>query len=119
MRKKILILEHDDFLREVLGNTLHKQGNYILNGFSIQKGVARAKNENIDYVILGTSCRDYDPKHSLNFIKKQFGPEISIFVINTSESDILHIDKEDQIKTSKLSLESILKRVQTKLAHLA
>ncbi len=109
-RKKILIVEHDDFLREILGNLLHKNGYYIISDFCINNGFKLSKNKKIDSIIIGTSCKEYEGKKTIHYIKKQFG-NVNIFVINNTEDVIDFIDKDKQIKTSELSIKQILRNV--------
>ena len=65
-RRKILIVEHDDFLREIIGNLLHKKNLYILSAFCIENGIKEAQGKHIDTIILGTSCPDYNGKNSIH-----------------------------------------------------
>lgn len=110
-RRKILIIEHDDFLREILGNLLHKNGNYIINGFCIKDGIEQAQGKKIDLVIVGTSCKNYGGKKSINYIQKEFGPTVNIFILNSSEKIIDFIPKDKQIKISELSIKDIIKKL--------
>ncbi len=110
-RKKILILENDDFLREILGNLLHKKGAYILNGSSIKKGIQEAKGHRIHTVILSDSCTDYDLKHSFNFIKKECGIDAKVFFIHSQEKNVPFLEDEYQMKREHLSIEQILKQL--------
>lgn len=109
-RKKILIIEHDDFLREILGNLLYKKGNYILNGSCVERGLIEAKNQKIDTVILGTSCKQYNGSKSIHYIKKQLG-DIDFFILNSTDSEIDFISKNKQIKISELSIKRILEKI--------
>jgi DNA-binding NarL/FixJ family response regulator len=109
-RKKILILEHDDFLREIIGNLLHKRDGYILNGACIEEGLADAKNHQIDTVIVGDSCPDYNDKQSINYLKKNFNdPEL--FLINTKANEVNYLPKKHQFMTKDLSIQHILESV--------
>lgn len=107
-RKKILIIERDDFLREIIGNLLHKKGLYVLNGFSIQNGLEHVEGHDVDTVILGTSCHDYKGKQSLDYIKKNIS--VGSFFILNNESGILDFIPEDkQMNISALSIEKLIK----------
>ncbi len=106
-RKKILIIEHDDFLREILGNLLHKKGYYILSGFCVNNGLALAQRKKINTVILGTSCKEYDGKKTMHYIQKQLG-NVNFFIINNTKEEINFIDNNKQIKISELSIQEIL-----------
>jgi len=112
-RKKILILEHDDFLREIIGNLLHKRGGYILNGDSLENGLAEAQNHQVDTVIVGNSCPDFKGKQSINFIEKTFNrPEI--FLINKKPVLVDYLPEKDQFLIKELSVKKILDTVLTK-----
>lgn len=108
-RKKILILESDDFLRELLGNLMHKQGAYILNGFTIAQGIDQAKNQSVDTVILGTSCSDFDAKHSIHFINKELNNP-KLFVINHG-SRKLKLENQDQMLIKDLNVTSFIEQI--------
>jgi DNA-binding response OmpR family regulator len=112
-RQKILILERDDFLREIIGNLLHKQGGYILNGSTITKGIKRAENHHINTVILGTSCEEYKGKETLHYVKKQLNqsqPPV-FFMINTTGTKLDFIESDKQILIEELSIEKILEAI--------
>ena len=107
-RRKILIIENDDFLREILGNLLHKQGNYILNGSCIEKGIQTAESENIHTVILGTDCRKFQGKQSLAYIRKKLGSHVNFFIINDTDEKLDFVDDNMQMNISDLSIQTIL-----------
>lgn len=112
-RNKILIIEHDDFLREIIGNLLHKKGGYILNGSDIKEGLAESKKHSITTVIIGTSCPDYKGKETLSYIKRELeNPQIHFFVINHEEQILDFVPKGRQIKTSELSIQEILNVIE-------
>jgi len=113
-RNKILILEHDDFLREIIGNLLHKRGGYILNGSTIEKGIKSAENHHINTVILGTSCIEYKNKETLSYIKKQLEQSTppEFFIINTTGSKLDFIDSKKQILIEELSIEKIITAIE-------
>lgn len=108
-RNKILILENDDFLREIIGNLLHKEGGYILNGFSVQSGIENARNHSITTVILGTSCTDYKGKETLAYLKKELdNPNLEFFVINHQNKKLSFIESDQQMTIDNLSIKKIL-----------
>jgi DNA-binding NtrC family response regulator len=112
-RRKILIVENDDFLREILGNLLHKEGNYIISGFRVEKTLEEARRKNISLVILGTSCERYDGKKSIHYIQKNLGHNIQFFIINNSEKEIDFVSKDMQMKVSDLSVSKIIEKIQS------
>ena len=106
-RKKILIIEHDDFLREILGNLLHKRGGYILNAACLNDSTHEAQNHQIDTIIVGSSCSDYKGKQTINYLEKTFQkPEI--YFINTSPHAVNYLPKENQFLLRELSVKSML-----------
>jgi DNA-binding NtrC family response regulator len=112
-RKKILILQNDDFMRELLGNLLHKDGLYILNGSSIEKGLQRAEDHNVSMVILSSDCEDFDGKSSINYINKELEtPEI--FLINEASQKVSYHPSEDQMLAKDLSVQKIVQIVNKK-----
>lgn len=110
-RRKILIIEHDDFLREIIGNLLHKEGMYILNGFCIENGISVAHGKNIDTIILGTSCPDYNGKKSLHHLRKELGPRIEFFILNTTNKNIDFVPTDMQMKISELYIKDIIRKL--------
>ena len=113
-RRKILIIEHDDFLREILGNLLHKQGNYILNGSCIEKGIQEAEGKNIHAVILGTNCRQFQGKQSLEYIRKKLGNTVNFFIINDTNETLDFVADDAQMNIDDLSVQTILERFSQK-----
>lgn len=112
-RKKILILENDDFLREILGNLLHKKGFYIISEHRIEKGLDESHKQNIDLVILGTSCFEYKGKETLSLIRKKLGkPNLPFFIINETNSVLSFVKKDEQIVNKELSIQRIISRVE-------
>lgn len=109
-RKKILILENDDFLRELLGNILHKQGAFILNGFTIEQGLKRVSQQNIDIVILGTSCEDYKDKKSIHHLNQTL-ERPKIFIINNDNKPISGIPKDQQFFKKEISVQKIIQSI--------
>jgi len=108
-RQKILILEKDDFLREILGNLLHKEGGYLFSAFSLKEGLKDTRNHKIDTIILGTSCDEYKGKESLTYIRKQLvDSQPKFFIINHTEDELDVVPKDQQMKTSELSIEKII-----------
>ncbi len=107
-RVKILILEHDDFLREILGNLLYKKGLSILNGTTIEQGLKETEHQLVSCVILGTSCIDFRGTSSIHFIKKQFGNDVDIFIINTESKALDYHPSEKQIMVKDLSVSKII-----------
>lgn len=112
-RNKILILETDDFLREIIGNLLHKRGGYILNGTCISDGLEQVNNRHITTVILSTSCPEYKGKETLKFITHQLNqinaPEF--FIINHTGQHIGYISDAQQMSVDDLSIEKLIERI--------
>ena len=109
-RQKILILEHDNFLREIIRNLLYKKGEYILDGYSIDEGLFKAKKHIINRVVLGTSCPEYKGKETLNYIKKNLNQTTipHFFIINDTNKEIDFISNDSQISINNLSVKKIL-----------
>jgi DNA-binding NtrC family response regulator len=112
-RRKILIVENDDFLREILGNLLHKDGNYIISGFCVEETLAEVRGKNISLVILGTSCERYEGKKSIHYIQKNLGHDIQFFIINNSKKEIDFVPKNMQMKVSELSVSKLVEKIQS------
>ncbi len=114
-RPKILIVEHDDFLREILGNLLHKKGNYILSGFCIEKTLEEAAGKHIHLVILGTSCERYEGEKTIHYLRKRLGEHLIFYLINHQQEPISFLGKEHQIAITELSIQKIIHDVTTLL----
>jgi DNA-binding NtrC family response regulator len=115
-RSKILIIEHDDFLREIVGNLLHKEGYYILNGDTIEHGISTASSHDISLIIIGSSCPDYREKKSINFLRTHF-PEASFLLLNTHDHEVDFVPIEQQVAISRLSVQEILMKSKDILGH--
>lgn len=112
-RNKILIMENDEFLREIIGNLLHKRGGYILNASNIEQGLVETSGKNITTVILGTSCSEFKGKESINYIKKKLGnPNTEFFIINHNNKAIPNFPKDRQMKIEDLSIQKILETIE-------
>ena len=111
-RQKILIIEKDDFLREILGNTLHKKGGYLFSAFCLKDGLEDVKGHRIDTIILGTSCDGYKGKETLSYIRKHL-PDSSpyFFIINDTGASLDFVPEDQQIMTKDLSIEAILQKI--------
>ncbi len=107
---KVLILEDDDFLRELLGNLLHKNNCYIINGSTIERGINEVALRKVDKIILGTSCKDFDGKATIHFLTKKF-PEVEIFLINSEEHPVSYISNSQQMLVSNLSIQGIIDKI--------
>ena len=113
-RQKILILENDDFLREIIGTQLHKKGGYLLTAFSITEGIEEARGHHIDTIILGTSCPEYKGKETLDYIKKQLEQhDINFYMINHENKALDFVDPLHQMKTEELSIKEIVSSIPT------
>jgi|AntAceMinimDraft_13_1070369.scaffolds.fasta_scaffold10661_1 DNA-binding response OmpR family regulator len=110
-RLKILIIENDDFLRELLGNILHKKGFYIINGMTIAEALENAQGHKIHALILGTSCSDYQGKSSLNYIKQKLDSTPQEFIINDTNKKLTYIESDFQIRIKDLSVEKIIQKI--------
>lgn len=111
-RQKILILENDDFLREIIGTQLHKKGGYLLTAFSIAEGIEQAKDHHIDTIILGTSCPEYKGKETLAYINKQLEQnDINFFIINHENKDLDFVDSSHQMRCEELSIRDIVNAI--------
>lgn len=106
-RVKILILEHDDFLREILGNLLHKKGFYIINGATIKRGIQHADKHHIDRIIIGSSCKDFKGRSSINYLHKLYGNP-HFMLINNGDKAVSYLPKDQQILTKHLSIQKII-----------
>lgn len=104
---KILILENDDFLRELLGNLLHKKNCYIMNGSTIERGIIEVALRKVDTIILGTSCKDFQGKNTIHFLRKKF-PEVKIFLINDENIYVNYLPQTEQILVKDLSIQKII-----------
>ncbi|MAQ77111.1 hypothetical protein CL684_01135 [Candidatus Campbellbacteria bacterium] len=111
-QNKILIIEHDDFLRELIGNLLHKKGGYILNGHTIKRGIQNSHNHEISTIILGNSCPSFKGKQTLHYLKKELNaPTLDIFLLNHHPKSADYIPEDHQFMTNELSVKEILDRI--------
>ena len=111
-RKGILIIEEDDFLREILGNLLHKKGYYIVSDFCIEKSLEMIQHHRVDLVILGTSCEQFKDKHTLRYIEERLGQKIPFFLIVHKEEKVSYLPESQQILEKEISLKRIFQQVE-------
>ena len=104
-------MEHDDFLREILGNILHKKGNYIISTFRIEEAIKEAGSHDISLVILGTSCPFFKGKETLQYLRKNLSGEPEFFIINEADGNLDFLPTHKQINIQELSLKKIFKQV--------
>ena len=109
-RKKILIIQNDDFMRELLGNLLHKEGFYILNGSTVEEGLNHTINHHIDIVIISSDCPDYEGKSTFNYIMKRL-ETAQPFVIHQETRSLPYLYKDDQMSIDKFCIPHLIKRV--------
>ena len=109
-RQKILILEKDDFLREILGNLLHKEGGYLFSEFSLDDGLKAVHGHQLDTIILGTSCSEFKGKETLKYITKQLNQATppQFYILNDGDEELNIVPPQQQIKISNLSIEKII-----------
>ena len=112
-RNKILILETDDFLREIIGNLLHKRGGYILNGSCVHDGLEQVNNRHITTVILSTSCPEYKGKETIKFIIHHLNQinAPDFFIINHTGKHIGYIADTKQMSVDDLSIEKLIESI--------
>ncbi len=106
-RPKILILNADDFMREIIGNLLHKKGYYIINARCINDAVKQASGMDIKHIIMSTNCDEFKGKQSINFLNVSFSNP-DIFIINESKENISYLPKHAQVDIDKLSIQNII-----------
>jgi len=112
-RKKILILEKDDFLREIIGKLLHEKGGFMFSAYCVSEGINAVKNHTIDTIILGTSCDEYRGKETLGYIRKKLNnANINFYILNHSDDELDFIPKDQQIKISDLSVAEIVAAIK-------
>jgi len=108
-----MILEKDDFLREILGNLLHKNGYYIVSEVTLNRTLNKAKNHIIHMLIIGDTCDCFHGEESIHYIRKQLlSPTLLPFIISDTGKTYSFVEKENQIKISSLSIKQIINRVQ-------
>ncbi len=112
-RKGIIIVEHDDFLREILGNLLHKVGYYIVSGESIASIRNRLHQHSFHLAILGEDVKDFYGRKTMQEISQEAGnPHLDFFLITEKGTSPL-IGIQKQMDVSNLSLRKILSHVKS------
>jgi DNA-binding response OmpR family regulator len=107
-------MENDEFLREIIGNLLHKKGAYVLNASTIEEGLEETSSgKEITTVILGTSCPEFKGKESIGYIKKRLGnPDTHFFIINHLNQEIPGIALHMQMRIENLSIQKIINAIE-------
>lgn len=97
MSKKILIVEDDKFLRELIGQKLVKEGYDILEAVDGEEGLKKVKSEKPDMVLLDLILPSIDGFEVLSRIKEDVGPVAPPIIILSNLGQ-----KEDVEKGLKL-----------------
>ncbi len=82
MKPKVLIIDDDKLTREVVVNTLTKEGYEVQSTESGKVGIYKIKKEDFDLVVLNTKLPDINGITVLSEIKKT-KPSIEIILITT------------------------------------
>jgi len=83
MAKKILIIEDDKFLRELIGQKLLKEGYDIVEAVDGEKGIKSIKDEKPDLVLLDLILPGMDGFEVLTKIKKDAGiAQIPVIILS-------------------------------------
>lgn len=106
-RPKVLILNRDDFMREIIGNLLHKKGYYIINAQCINDAVKQAQGMDIKHIIMSTNCDEFKGKQSIHFLMTSFANP-DIFLINEAQERITYVPKDAQVDIKHLSIKNII-----------
>ncbi len=114
-RKGIIIVEHDDFLREILGNLLHKVGYYIVSGESITSVRGKLSQHSFHLAIVGENVKDFYGRKTIQDIQRETGNNhIAFFLITENGTNPL-VEAKNQIDVSRLSIRKILNHTRTLL----
>ncbi len=114
-RKGIIIIEYDDFLREILGNLLHKMGYYIVSGERVLSVHRQLSKHSFHLAILGEDVKDFYGKRTFNELLRETGNTNMEFFLITEHGESPLVASNDQIDVSELSIKKILNHVQRKI----
>lgn len=104
MAKKILIIEDDEFLRNLIIRKLAEEGFDVVKADDGEEGLEKARTENPDLILLDLVLPKIDGFKVLNEIKKDPATApIPVIIISNLDQ------KEDIKKTSKLIVDYIIK----------
>ncbi len=111
-RKGIIVIEYDDFLREILGNLLHKMGYYIVSGESIASVRNQLSQHAFQLAIVGENVRDFYGKRTFGELRRETGNTGMKFFLITEHGESPLVAKGEQIDVNELSVRKILRYVQ-------
>ncbi len=121
-RKKILIVEDDQFLSKMLGKMLEAHGYEAVFAINGKEGLMKASKGEVDLILLDIMLPDIDGFDLLETIKRDDKiKKIPVIIIsNLGQSDDIQQGKKmgaiDYLVKSDLSLEEVVNKVRKYLA---
>ncbi len=123
-KNKVLIVEDEESLREVLGDALSMRGIDVISAVDGQDGLMKALSEKPDIILLDILMPRMDGKATLKALRENDSTKNTpvMFLTNLNELDIISeavsSDVNDYIVKSDWSIAEIVKKVEAKLKSL-
>jgi DNA-binding response OmpR family regulator len=118
--KKILIAEDDESLRSTLREKFTNEGFSVLVAVDGEEGLASAKKEKPDLILLDIRMPKVDGIAMARELKKEGFTTPIIFLTNLDDinhiSEAIEINESDYLVKSDMKLDEIVKRAKERLA---
>ena len=122
-KKKILIVEDEDGLRDIIASELEKEGVAVLHARDGQEGLELAFQEEPDLILLDILMPNVDGLTMLKKLREsKWGKDAKVMILTNAENDIekvaeaLHNDVFEYLVKSRWSLDKVIERVKEKLS---
>lgn len=121
-QKKILIVEDEEGLRDILAEELEQEGVKVLHAADGQEGLDLALQEHPNLILLDLLMPNVDGLTMLeNLRKDSWGKDAKVVILTNAENDVekvakaLNNDVFEYLVKTRWSLEAVVERVKEKL----
>jgi len=121
-QKKILIVEDEDGLRDIIASELEKEGIAVLHAKDGQEGLELAFQEQPDLILLDVLMPNVDGLTMLEKLRQnRWGKNAKVIILTNAENDVekvakaLNNDVFEYLVKSRWSLDAVIDRVKEKL----
>ena len=121
-QKKILIVEDEDGLRDIIASELEKEGISVLHARDGQEGLELAFQEQPDLILLDVLMPNVDGLTMLEKLRQnRWGKNAKVIILTNAENDVekvakaLNNDVFEYLVKSRWSLDAVIDRVKEKL----
>ncbi|HEX9722394.1 MAG TPA: response regulator [Candidatus Paceibacterota bacterium] len=121
-QKKILIVEDEEGLRDIIASELEKEGISVLRAKDGEEGLQLAFQEQPDLILLDVLMPNVDGLTMLEKLREnRWGKNAKVIILTNAENDVekvakaLNNDVFEYLVKSRWSLDAVIDRVKEKL----